>query len=467
MNPSEALLSTLKTWHKMPAGELLARLGVSRATLMRSVREQGPAVVARGRARRTAYAARRALRGKWDALPIYRIDQAGGVHELAQLSPIYPAGCALAWAQPVPWPLDGDMQDGWFEGLPYFLEDMRPQGFLGRHFARRHADLLQVSADPKLWSEDDVLQALSLLGADMPGDLVLGEPALRVWLARSQLSMPALEDEAVGAAYVQKAEEVLANGEAGSSAGGEFPKFTALRMLAGQPTHVLVKFSGSDGAPGSQRWADLLVCEHLALNTVTAHLGLRAAVSQIYQAGGRTFLEVVRFDRHGALGRMPVCSWSAINAALFGLAGKPWTDAADALQQRGLISAESHAQLQRLWLFGQLIANTDMHDGNLSFEPGLELAPVYDMLPMAYAPMRGLELPIRDFQPALPLPAEQNAWRVAARAAEHFWRAAAGDARISPGFRVLCQQNSDKIEACVQATPRAQSPSPSKTPTAP
>ena len=345
------------------------------------------------------------------------------------------------------------MQDGWFAGSPYFLDDMRPQGFLGRHFARRHADLLQVSADPKLWSEDDVLQALLLLGSDMPGDLVLGEPALRVWLARSQLPVPALADEAVAWAYLQKAEEVLANGEAGSSVGGEFPKFTALRMVAGQPAHVIVKFSGSDGAPGSQRWADLLVCEHLALNAVRDHLGLPAAVSRIYQAGGRTFLEVVRFDRQGALGRMPVCSWSAINAALFGLAGKPWTDAADALRQRGLVSADCHTQLQRLWLFGQLIANTDMHDGNLSFEPGLQLAPVYDMLPMAYAPVRGLELPTRDFQPALPLPAEQAAWRVAASAAVHFWRAAADDARISQDFRVLCQQNGDKIGACSQTSP--------------
>jgi serine/threonine protein kinase HipA of HipAB toxin-antitoxin module len=272
---------------------------------------------------------------------------------------------------------------------------------------------------------------------------------------------------AVGAAYVQKAEEVLANGEAGSSAGGEFPKFTALRMLAGQPTHVIVKFSGSDGSSGSLRWADLLVCEHIALNTVRAHLGLRAAVSRIHQAGGRTFLEVERFDRHGELGRLPLCSWSAINAALFGLGGRPWTDAADALCLRGLISAESHSQLQQLWLFGQLIANTDMHDGNLSFEPGLQLAPVYDMLPMAYAPVRGLELPTRDFQPALPLPAEQNSWRIAASAAEHFWRAAAEDTRISPEFRILCQQNSGKIGACSQTTPRPQSPTPSRTPTAP
>lgn len=68
--------------------------------------------------------------------------------------------------------------------------------------------------------------------------------------------------------------------------------------------------------------------------------------------------------------------------------------------QNGLIDADTHAQVSRLWWFGRLIANTDMHDGNLAFKPGLKLAPVYDMLPMGYAPVRGMELPLRGFAPA-------------------------------------------------------------------
>ena len=101
-------------------------------------------MVALGRARRTTYAARRALRGSLQPLPLYRIDEQGQAHEVAKLLPIYPAGCALEFSEPLDWPLDVDMQDGWFQSLPYILDDMRPQGFLGRHFARRHADLLQV-----------------------------------------------------------------------------------------------------------------------------------------------------------------------------------------------------------------------------------------------------------------------------------------------------------------------------------
>ena len=445
MTTSGDLLRTLRTWHKLPAGQLPERLGVSRATLMRAVRELGSQVVSRGKARRTAYAARRPVRGSLQALALYRIDRDGQAHDAAMLYPLHPAGCALDSSEPLEWPLDEDMRDGWFEGLPYFLDDMRPQGFLGRHFARRHADLLQVSTDPKDWSEDDTLHALALVGSDAPGHYILGEPALRQWLLHSQQELLPLQDRQVAPAYLLNAEEAMAQGTVGSSAGGECPKFTAFREVAGRLVHVIVKFSGSDGAPGTVRWSDLLVCEHLALLAVAEHLDLQAAVSRIHQAGGRTFLEVERFDRHGRLGRSPVCSWAALNVALVGLAGKPWPQGGAALLGLGLIDAECMAALQRLWLFGQLIANTDMHDGNLAFRPGLQLAPVYDMLPMLYAPVRGVELPVRDFVSPLPVPAEKEAWLTAARAAGHFWAAANEDARISPDFRAVCAQNAAKV----------------------
>lgn len=215
--------------------------------------------------------------------------------------------------------------------------------------------------------------------------------------------------------------------------------------MAGRQAHVIVKFSGSDASPGTVRWSDLLVCEHLALRAVASHLGGQAAVSRVFQADGRTLLKVERFDRHGRRGRSAVCSWAALNGALFGLAGKPWTEGAATLCQRGLVDAGTEPAVQRIWLFGQLIANTDMHDGNLAFRPGLSLAPVYDMLPMAYAPMRGVELPERDFVPRLPMPAQREAWLCAAQAAEHFWALAGGDGRISPAFRAICAGNAEKV----------------------
>jgi hypothetical protein len=78
--------------------------------------------------------------------------------------------------------------------------------------------------------------------------------------------------------------------------------------------------------------------------------------------------------------------------------------------------------------------------------PPLELAPAYDMLPMLYAPGRGVELPQREFTPSLPLPAEREDWLAAADAAMAFWRAAAADERISAGFRAVCKANGKELK---------------------
>ncbi|MBC7603303.1 MAG: type II toxin-antitoxin system HipA family toxin YjjJ [Ramlibacter sp.] len=451
MSVADDVILTLRSWHRMPSAQLLGRLGVSRPTLMRATQALGAQLVTRGRARRTAYAARRAIRGSFDTLPLYRIDANGQVEEVAVLHPTYPQGCAADFLEPPEWPLDLDMADGWFDGLPYMLDDMRPQGFLGRHFASAIAPVLQVPENPEHWSEDDALHVLCVVGSDQPGCYIIGEPALRTWLAQSQSPLAALTNRQVATAYPALADAAMGRGNPGSSAGGEFPKFTTLRDFNGTTSHVIVKFSGSDKSPGARRWADLIVCEHLASQVVREHLDMASAESRIVQAGGRTFLEVRRFDRHGARGRSPVCSWSALNAALFGLAGKPWTAGAAALRASEYIDEATQAQIQRLWHFGKLIGNTDMHDGNLSFMPGppglaaLELAPVYDMLPMLYAPDRALELAERPFDPSLPLPAERTAWRSALPAARAFWSAAATDSRISASFRKICALNAKHL----------------------
>ena len=454
------LISKLRRTGKVPAGELRAQLDVSRATLMRAVQAEGSAVLTVGRARRTAYAARRLLRGSADPLPVFRVDRAGRGEQVGHLHLAHPDGCVITYDNPIDglgWPLDADMQDGWFEGIPYPLADLRPQGFLGRAFARENAALLQVGEDPSRWSDDDVLHSISLLGSDLSGDFIIGEAAYRRWADQAlhpadqvNATADAITDRQLARSYPAAAEHALQHGVAGSSAGGEFPKFTAVRLLDSEPTHVLVKFSGSDDSPGTQRWSDLLICEALAASAVGTLRGLSGTSTQIHRAGGRTFLEVVRFDRHGARGRSPLCSWAAIDHAWFGLGGRPWPDGAARLLEQGLIDQPTRDAISRLWFFGQLIGNTDMHDGNLSFVPGedgqsLQLAPVYDMLPMLYAPQRGVELPARDFVPPMPLPAQRELWIEAAQAAVVFWGLASTDKRISAEFRGICERNAELV----------------------
>ncbi len=455
---SPDVLHLLRLRGRLQAGELLKALEVSRATLMRQVRAAGDDVIARGSARRTTYAARRALRGSKAALPLYRVDEQGDIQEVARLDLTYPHGCAVEFLADFGWPLDAEMQAGWFDGLPYPLQDLRPQGFLGRIFARHHAGLLQVPEDPTAWTDDHALHAMSLLGTDLLGDLILGEPACRQWLERVQAGRLArdeqpIDDARVPESYERLAASAMAQGLVGSSAGGEFPKFEAVRRSQdGGIQHMLVKFSGSDDSPGTQRWADLLVCEHLAGQVLTTHLGIRAATSRVHHFGGRTFLEVERFDRHGLYGRSGVTSLASLNGALFGLAGVPWVEVARQLGARAWLPADDVRWTALLWCFGQLIGNNDMHDGNLSFQPrsvdgrpGLQLAPAYDMLPMLYAPSRGVELPPREYRPRPPLPAERELWAQAAQAAVTFWRSAAADARISAAFRAVCADNAEVL----------------------
>lgn len=448
MISAELLVATLRRQHRLSAARLLGELGVSRPTLMRAVRAAGPSVLSIGRARRTSYAVRRLLRGSDAPLPVFRVDARGAAAQVAQLHLAYPDGSVLELRDDFEWPLDADMRDGWFAGIPYPLQDLRPEGFLGRAFARQNAALLQVGEDPRTWSDDDVLYASSLLGADLGGNLIVGEAAYRLWLQQLQRPLDAVTDAQIDQAYPDRAESAMQQGVAGSSAGGEFPKFTAVRELDGAPAHVIVKFSGSDGSPGTARWSDLLVCEQLAASCVARLPGLVASPSSIHRAGGRTFLEVLRFDRHGARGRSALCSWAAINNDWFSLSGRPWTEGAARLLERGLVDTGTHDAIARLWHFGELIGNTDMHDGNLSFVPGgagLRLAPVYDMLPMLYAPQRGVEVPDRAFAPRLPLPAEREPWQQAAEAAMAFWSGAGDDPRISDGFRRICERNAQAV----------------------
>ncbi|MGH8324806.1 MAG: type II toxin-antitoxin system HipA family toxin YjjJ, partial [Steroidobacteraceae bacterium] len=272
------------------------------------------------------------------------MDEHGGSEEVGRLSLAYPDGSVFECGTASPWPLDNVMRDGWFDGLPYFLHDLRPDGFLGRQFARMHAQLLQLSDDPRNWPDDDALYAISLLGADHSGNFIVGEGAYRLWLDQLQQTPECLDGGQMLHAYIERAQRAMQYGFAGSSAAGEFPKFTALRNLNGAPTHVLVKFSGSDQSAGTQRWSDLLVCEHLATQIIATVQGLSSAQTSVLQAGNRTFLEAVRFDRHGTHGRSALCSWAAFNYAWFGLAGRPWTEGGARLLERGLIDVDiSHA----------------------------------------------------------------------------------------------------------------------------
>lgn len=123
--------------------------------------------------------------------------------------------------------------------------------------------------------------------------------------------------------YARLALEAAREEPPGSSAGGEQPKFTTFAMTPNGPRHVIVKFSELEQGPVSERWRDLLLAEHIALNTLT-EAGISAAPAQIVDHAGQRFLEVERFDLIGTLGRRALHSLATLDAEFVGAGTGDW-----------------------------------------------------------------------------------------------------------------------------------------------
>ena len=425
------------------AVELQAALKVSQPTVSRALAPliQSGQVIKVGAARQQRYVVPRTVAGVGQSVPVMRVDAHGQPSPFARM--VLLEGGAV-------WVDEADGVSQKHDGLPWFLDDMRPQGFMGRTFAYAHPEL-QLGTDPRNWNADDVLRALALFGDDLPGNLIVGDAAFarfhtlpeRARRATSEADYPAFADQAMQGTV------------GGSSAGGEQPKFCTIR--GGQ--HVLVKFSPAGDAPTDQRTRDLLVCEHLALQTLAA-AGVPAAETQLFTVAGRVFLESVRFDRPAidannpqGLGRQGMVSLQVYDAEYVGVMDN-WAATAERMQARGLLTPQDARHLRLLEAFGQLIANTDRHYGNISLllhgsQNGGDwaLSPTYDMLPMLYAPVGG-ELVQRDFASKgkpQPTSATLPEWPRALALAVQFWQTAAADERISAAFRAIAAENAVKL----------------------
>lgn len=445
MPPIDPRLVPLLRDGPVPAGSLAQRLAISRATLSRGV-SKTRGVVRIGRTRATQYALAREVRTFGSDWPLYRIDSNGHAVHAGVLHALEPQAWWYEWAGARPQWLLGEFATGLFPDLPWFLDDLRPQGFLGRSFARRHHEFLGLAADPRLWDGAAVLVALLQFGNDLPGDFVLGDQAL-AQAQRAALRPPEpIPSTQRADRYSHLAAAALSGETSASSVAGEQPKFTARIDDGGEVRHVLVKFSPTREVPSGRRWADLLVCEHLAAEVLRAR-GIAACDTRIVDGRDRRYLEVTRFDRVGDSGRRGFNSLSALDAAYFGKLDT-WIAAADRLERNGWLDSAEAQRLRVLWCFGGLIGNTDMHFGNISLSlDGLpcRLAPTYDMLPMCYRPDAHGEVVERTFEPPLPTPIQLPAWRQAATLAAEFWTRASRDERVSEWMRVEAGRNRDVV----------------------
>lgn len=434
---SKALLALRRQGGVLTSTELQALLGVSQPTVSRALAPliHAGQVQKVGAARSQRYVLPRDVPGVGSEVRVMRIDTQGRPSPFARLVPL--EGGAF-------WVDEADGVSARHDGLPWFLDDMRPQGFMGRTFAHAHP-ALQLGHDPRHWSDDDVLRAMTLYGDDLPGNLIMGEAAFQRFH-----TLPARASRVASAdSYPALAEQAMRGTHPGSSAGGEQPKFCTI--TAGR--HVIVKFSPAGDAPADQRMRDLLVCEHLALRTL-AQAGLPAAPTQLFMGAGRVFLESERFDRTPLAddaplgGRIGMVSLQVYNAEYVGEIDN-WAATANRMAARHLLTPADARTLRLLEAYGQLIANTDRHYGNISLvlkDDDWALSPTYDMLPMLYAPVSG-ELVPRDFasRPQQPTAATLGEWDEALRLARAFWQAAAADERVSADFRAIAAENAGQV----------------------
>ena len=418
--------------------QLQRALGVSQPTFSRMVRELGEEIVRIGSGRGARYGLRRTLPGIGSSWPVVVVNQQGVPIPVGQMSALarnqYWFQGALA--------RDNELSDG----LPFFLQDLWPQGFIGRTLSRRFPELALPERVTD-WNEEQVLRYLTQRGEDCVGNFLLGDESLQRYL-RSTGEEPRLTAGQRAKEYPALAEAAIAGAPPGSSAGGEQPKFTTVLRGGGEEvSHVLVKFSPPVMDRVSQRWADLLVAEHVA-NKKLGEIAVVAASSELVTGGGRVFLESQRFDRTGHRGRIGVVSLAAVADHYIGRRDN-WIAAVKRLQALRAVSATAVDAVRRIATFGQLIGNTDMHFGNLSFfcsfGTPLSLAPVYDMLPMMYAPVAGEELPQRQYEPPLPVADNLDLWPAIAERAVEYWREVAAHPLVSADFAQLARENAASL----------------------
>lgn len=424
------------------SNEIQSFLGKSQSAVSRLLNGLDQAVVRIGQARSTRYSIPKRIHDLNHEQPLYWTDSGGTSRQIGTLRSL--AGGLI------------HVQTAAFEtttrGLPWYLSSWKLEGFLGRIQARRLAPQ-GLGGNPEQWGTEDVLYSALQIG-DHAGAVELGD------LSAAQRPLVLPPGAAMDRTLDEVAEDVSRALPAGSSAGGEQPKFLALLTTErsadepSQATPSLIKFSPPLGTPFGDRWHDLLQAESIAGQVLSDH-GIASARSHFRSTGHRAYLISERFDRVGAKGRRHVVAIGSLHPGLLEERYTHWGDTARALARINRLRLEDAQQTQRVLHFGRLIGNTDMHGGNLSFflEPDqitsglLAPTPIYDMLPMIWKPNPawGLETDYSPFEPD-----ERALGSTARPMAQDFWDRVAQNGTVSQPMRETARIMADRCRPSVR-----------------
>ncbi len=439
----------------MPAADIARRLGVSQPTVSRAL-SASSRVFRIGQTRRARYALPRDLGGSDSDWKLYQVDPKGQAQVAGTLHAFHQDEFYFepSWENTdYSYLLNGKDHPQLFSGLPWFLEDMRPQGYLGRLLAHNFGTALGIGINPETWTIDESLRAILAHGDDTPGNFILGGQAIDAFLERRG-HLEFIDEFERASKYDQVARHIIEDGELpNSSAGGEQPKFTAcIRHTSDSFQHVIVKFSGSLQTDAGRRWGELLAAEAIASEELSS-IGLPSANSELIQTEQRAYLEVERFDRSGNHGRLGTLSLRTLIAGLGGELEQSWSRSSQSLVRNGWLTQADADRAATYEHFGNLIGNSDMHLGNLSVfltpQLPLKLCPIYDMLPMRYAPQRSGDLPAKPIDVRPPRPEALPNWQPAAKAAIRFWTRFIELLPSDSALRTTAQDNLERIKSAV------------------
>jgi hypothetical protein len=430
------ILDLLEKFGASTSNDVQAALKISQSNVSRCFVELKDEIFSIGSGRNTRYAIGKPIAGLKSEQPVSLVTENGEVLQLGTLRYLAKSQIHLVSSQvnelfditpknPLPWIIDG----------------LKTQGFLGRIVAHKMS-AYGYGTNPDLWNSEAVLFVATKI-QDTPGALVLGHID-----SIKSIDSLRISSKNIGFELDLISADVAKTLPSGSSAGGEQPKFL---VSDDQSDSFVVKFSPPLGTPFGDRWSDLLVSESLCSEALR-EFGFDCSESKIIKTESRTYLLSKRFDRIGEFGRKHVVSIGSAHDAFVKGVYTNWAVTGFDLANQGRLPKIHAESLKKIYQFGHLIGNTDMHSGNASlFVMGenlkdllsghFELAPVYDMLPMRWKPnpMMG----IYDYESFDP---DYSAVGLEMRkAAQCFWLKVSLDDRVSQGLREISKKMASKM----------------------
>ena len=157
----------------LSAKEIRRHLDLSQTSFLRLLGERSDRILVSGRARTTRYSLRRTIEGVVVPISVYLIDERGMSSLFGRLHPIATRAFFFERAD--------DNEGEFYDDLPYFLDDLRPSGFLGKLISQFHAEL-RLPKNPEEWSTNQALTYLCRYGTNLVGNFVLGQEAMQLLL---------------------------------------------------------------------------------------------------------------------------------------------------------------------------------------------------------------------------------------------------------------------------------------------